>query len=213
MIFFFLSLFSTIGKYQELKNGTIPPFKESAWGKQNKNSIGKSGSKKLDDNFVYTQKQKNIWNSFCIFLDERFAEEDLSGILDSDEIARLRISSAISPLLELIPSNVKDVESARIRAQAFADKSYASKEESARLDGLKKLKQKFNRAIVLVLKHVNVQINLYLHRFLKSGPIKKLRTPWRTVSTQRTSAQPSTTRQRTEDHPSGCTVSIPTRSA
>ena len=151
MIYFFLSLFSTIGKYQELKNGTIPPFKESAWGKQNKNSIGKSGSKKLDDNFVYTQKQKNIWNSFCIFLDERFAEEDLSGILDSDEIARLRISSAISPLLELIPSNIRDVESdedkrARIRAQAFADKSYACKEESARLDGLKKLKQKFNRA-------------------------------------------------------------------
>ena len=150
-------------------------------GKQKKKSICKSVSKKLDDNFVYTQKHKNIWNSFCIFLDERFAEEDLSGILDSDEIARLRISPAIPPLLELIPSNVRDVESdedkrARIRAQALADKSYTSKEESARLDGLKKLKQKFNRATVLVLKHVDVQINLYLHRFLKSGPIKKLRT-------------------------------------
>jgi hypothetical protein len=57
--------------------------------------------------------------------------------------------------------------------QALADKSYASKEVS-HLDGLKKLKQKFNRAIVLVLKHVDMQINLDLHQFLKSDPIKNL---------------------------------------
>ena len=38
----------------------------------------------------------------------------------------------------------------------------------------KKLKQKFNRAIFLVLKHVDAQINLDLHQFLKSDPIKKL---------------------------------------
>ena len=60
--------------------------------------------------------------------------------------------------------NVGDEESdedkrARIRAQALADKSYASK-EAAYLDGHKKLKQKFNRATVLVLKNVDAQINL-----------------------------------------------------
>ncbi len=48
-------------------------------GKGKKNSkftISKTGNKKLEDDFVYTQKHKNIWNSFCNFLDERFAEED-----------------------------------------------------------------------------------------------------------------------------------------
>ncbi len=80
--------------------------------------------------------------------------------------------------MEFIPTNVGDQESeeekrARTRAQYLADKSYANK-EAAHLEGLKKLKQKFNRAIVLVLKHVDAQINLDLHQFLKSDPIKKL---------------------------------------
>ena len=48
--------------------------------KNNKFAIGKTGNKKLDDDFVYTQKHKNIWNSFCNFLDERFAAEELSEI-------------------------------------------------------------------------------------------------------------------------------------
>ena len=73
--------------------------------------------------------------------------------------------------------NVGDVESDEerraSRAQTLADKSYASR-EAAHLEGLKKLKQKFNRATVLVLKHVDAQINLDLHQFLKSDPIKKL---------------------------------------
>ena len=146
--------------------------------RKNKFTIGKTGNKKLEDDFVYTQKHKNIWNSFCNFLDERFAEEDLSEILDAEEITRLKIPPTIPALLEFIPMNVGDVESdedkrARIRAQALADKSYASK-EAAHLEGLKKLKQKFNRATVLVLKHVDAQINLDLHQFLKSDPIKKL---------------------------------------
>ena len=74
----------------------------------------------------------------------QFAEEDLSEILDADEVARLEIPPAIPALLEFIPTtNVGDVGSdedkrARIRAQALADKSYASK-EAAHLDGLKKL--------------------------------------------------------------------------
>jgi hypothetical protein len=59
--------------------------------KKNKFKISKTGNKKLDKDFIYTQKHKNIWNSFCIFLDERFAEEDLSEILDAEEISRLKI--------------------------------------------------------------------------------------------------------------------------
>ena len=110
--------------------------------KNNKFAISKTGNKKLDDDFVYTQKHKNIWNTFCNFLDERFAdEEDLSEIFDAKEIARLKIPPTIPALLEFIPTNVGDLESdedkrARIQAQAVADKSYASKEAS-HLDGLK----------------------------------------------------------------------------
>jgi hypothetical protein len=127
--------------------------------KKNKFTIGKTRNKKLEDDFVYTQKHKNIWNFFCNFLDERFAEEDLSEILDAEKIARLKIPPTIPAHLEFIPTNVGDQESeeekrARIRAQSHADKSYASK-EAAHLEGLKKLKQKFNRAIVLVLKHAD----------------------------------------------------------
>jgi hypothetical protein len=110
--------------------------------KRSKFTISKTGNKKLDEDFVYTQKHKNIWNSFCNFLDERFAEDDLSEILDAEEISRLKIL-----------------------------KSYVSK-EAAHLKGLKKLKQKFNRTTVLVLKHVDAQINLNLHQLLKSDPIK-----------------------------------------
>ncbi len=91
----------------------------------------------------------------------------------------MKIPPAIPALLEFIPpTNVGDLEldeerRARIRAQTLADKSYASR-EAAYLDGLKKLKQKFNRAMVLVLKHVDAQINLDLHQFLKFDPIKNL---------------------------------------
>jgi hypothetical protein len=147
--------------------------------KKNKFTISKTGNKKLDEDFVYTQKHKNIWNSFCNFLYERFAEEDLSEILDAEEISRLKIPPTIPAHLEFIPANVVVLESAeeekraRNRAQSLADKSYASKEASY-LEGLKKLKQKFSRAAVLVLKHVDAQINLDLHQFLKSDPIKKL---------------------------------------
>jgi hypothetical protein len=139
--------------------------------KNNRFTISKTGNKKLDEDFVYTQKHKNIWNSF---LDEKFAEVDLSEILDAEEISRLKNPPTIPAHLEFIPTNVGDVESeeekrARNRAQSLADKSYASK-----LEGLKKLKQKFNRAKALVLKHIDAQINLNLHQLLKSDPIKNL---------------------------------------
>ena len=79
--------------------------------RKNKFTIGKTGNKKLNEDFVYTQKHKNIWNSFCNLLDERFAEEDLSEILNAEEITRLKIPSTIPALLEFIPMNVGDVES------------------------------------------------------------------------------------------------------
>ena len=41
--------------------------------------------KKLPEDFLYTQNHKSIWNFFSNFLDERFAEEDFSEILDEDE--------------------------------------------------------------------------------------------------------------------------------
>ena len=78
--------------------------------KNNKFTISKTGNKKLEDDFVYTQKHKNIWNSFCNFLDERFAEEDLSEILDAEEGARLKIPSTTPAYLEFIPTNVEDVK-------------------------------------------------------------------------------------------------------
>jgi hypothetical protein len=78
--------------------------------KKSKFTISKTGNKKLDEDFVYTQKHKNIWNSFCNFLDERFAEEDMSEILDAEEISRLKIPPTIPELLVFIPTNVGDVE-------------------------------------------------------------------------------------------------------
>ncbi len=123
----FCLYFSTNEEYQELENGTISPFQESAFN--NKFAAGKTGNKKLEENFVHTQKHKNIWNSFCNFLDEKFAGEDLSETLDAEEFSRLKIPPAIPALLEFIPLNAGDVESdeerrARIRAQTLADKSY-----------------------------------------------------------------------------------------
>ena len=41
-------------------------------------------------------------------------------------------------------------------------------------NGIKKLAQKFNRATVLVLKHTDTLINLDMHQFLNTDPIKRL---------------------------------------
>ena len=102
-----------ISRTQEWDDSTIRRKHSEGKGKKNnKFAIGKTGIKKLEDDFVYTQKHKNIWNSFCNFLDERFAEEDLSEILDAEEIARLKISTTNnSSTLKFIPTHVGDVES------------------------------------------------------------------------------------------------------
>ena len=74
------------------------------------------------------------------------------------------------------PGEVEFEESkrARARGQSLADKSYAGR-EAQYFDGIKKLGAKFSRATVLVvLKHTDALINLDMHKFLKSDPIKRL---------------------------------------
>ena len=86
--------------------------------KKSKFTTSKTGNKKLDEDFVYyMQKHKNIWNSFCNFLDERFAEEDLSEILDAEEFSRLKIPPTIPAHLEFIPTNVGDQETEEEKSQ------------------------------------------------------------------------------------------------
>jgi len=74
-----------------------------------------------------------------------------------------------------VPGELESEEAkrARARGQALADKSYAGR-EAQYFDGIKKLAAKFNRATVLVLKHTDALINLDMHQFLKSDPIKRL---------------------------------------
>ena len=120
--------------------------------------LTQSGRKKLpDEDFFYTQNHKSIWKFFSNFLDERFAEEDLSEIL-----TRIKTAPTIPPMLQFEPQTPGEVESeeakrARTRGQSLADKSYAGR-EAQYFDGIKKLAAKFNRATVLVLKHTDALI-------------------------------------------------------
>ena len=68
---------------------------------------------------------------------------------------------------------LEEAKRARMRGQSLADKSYAGR-EAQYFDGIKKLAAKFNRAIVLVLKHTDALLNLDMHQFLNSDPIKRL---------------------------------------
>jgi hypothetical protein len=133
-----------------------------------------AGRRKLPEDFSYTQNHKSIWNSFSNFLDEKFAEEDLSEILDEDEVTRIKTAPAIPPMLQFEPQTPGEVESeeskrARARGQSLADKSYAGR-EAQYFDGIKKLAAKFSRATVLVHKHTDALINLDMHQFLRSDP-------------------------------------------
>ncbi len=145
-----------------------------------KYDLTQAGRRKLPEDFLYTQNHKSIWNSFSNFLDEKFAEEDLSEILDEDEVTRIKTAPAIPPMLQFEPQTPGEVESeeskrARARGQSLADnKSYAGRKEAPYFDGIKKLAAKFSRATVLVLKHTDALINLDMHQFLKSDPVKLL---------------------------------------
>ena len=143
-----------------------------------KYDLTQSGRKKLPEDFLYTQNHKNIWNFFSNFLDARFAEEDLSEILDEDEVTRIKTAQTIPPMLQFEPQTPGEVEleeakRARTRVQSLTDKSYTGR-EAQYFDEIKKLAAKFNRATVLVLKHTDALINLDMHQFLNSDPIKRL---------------------------------------
>jgi hypothetical protein len=142
-----------------------------------KYDLTQSGRKKLPEDFLYTQNHKSIWNFFSNFLDERFAEEDLREILDEDEVRRIKTAPTIPPMLQFEPQTPGEVESeeakrARTRRQSLADKSYAGR-GAQYFNGIKNLAAKFNRATVLVLKHNHALINLDMHQFLNSDPIKR----------------------------------------
>ena len=68
-----------------------------------KYDLTQAGRRKLPEDFLYTQNHKSIWNSFSNFLDEKFAEEDLSEILDEDEVTRTKTAPVIPPILQFEP--------------------------------------------------------------------------------------------------------------
>ena len=114
--------------------------------KKNKFTINKTGNKKLDEDFVYTQKHKNIWNSFCNFLDERFAKEDLSEILDAEETARLKIPPTIPAHLELIPTNIGDLESEEQKSSANSRRQVLREQRSLSSGRTQEIKTKIQQS-------------------------------------------------------------------
>ena len=99
---------------------------------------------------------------FSNFLDERFAEEDLSEILDEDEVTRIKTASTILPMLQFEPQTQGEVESVetrrtRERGQSLANKSYAAR-EAQYFDGINRLAQKFNRATVCLSTPMHLSI-------------------------------------------------------
>ena len=69
-----------------------------------KYDLTQAGRRKLPEVFLYTQNHKSIWNnSFSNFLDEKIAEEDLSEILDEDEVTRIKTAPVIPPMLQFEP--------------------------------------------------------------------------------------------------------------
>jgi hypothetical protein len=64
-----------MGKFQHSKKAHSD--KRNKAGKARNYDITKSGREKLPEDFVYSQNDKKIWNSFCNLLNKRFAEEDL----------------------------------------------------------------------------------------------------------------------------------------
>ena len=73
-----------MGKFHHFKKNHGDKKKSSSL--RPKYDLTQAGRKKLPEDFLYTQHHKSIWIFFSNFLDERFAEEDLSKILDEDEV-------------------------------------------------------------------------------------------------------------------------------
>jgi hypothetical protein len=78
--------------------------KKSSSSRPKKYDLTQSGRKKLPEDFLYTQNHKSIWI-------ERFAEEDLSEILDEDEVTRNKTAPTIPPMLQFEPQTPGQVES------------------------------------------------------------------------------------------------------
>ena len=87
-----------MGKFYHSKKNHGDKKKSSS--SRPKYDLTQSGRKKLPEDFLYTQSHKSIWNSLGNFLDERFAEEDLSEILDEDEVTRIKTAPPIPPMLQ-----------------------------------------------------------------------------------------------------------------
>jgi hypothetical protein len=94
-----------------------------------KYDLTQSGRKKLPEDFLYTQNHKSIWNFFSKFLDKKFAEEDLSEILDEDEVARIKTAPTIPPMLQFQPQTPGEVESEEAKRTRTRGQSLATQEE------------------------------------------------------------------------------------
>ena len=86
-----------------------------------KYDLTQAGRRKLPEDFLYTQNHKSIWNSFSNFLDEKFAEEDLSEILDEDKVTRIKTAPAIPPMLQRQSTSVKQRNSGWIGAKCCGE--------------------------------------------------------------------------------------------
>ena len=95
-----------------------------------KYDLTQSGRKKLPEDFLFAQSHKSIWNSFSNFLDERFAEEDFSEILDEDDVIRIKTAPAIPPMLHFEPQIPGEVESEESKARTITRGQVLCRERS-----------------------------------------------------------------------------------
>jgi hypothetical protein len=111
-----LSLFILLNQNQEYKDGKFYHSKKHHGDKKKSSSsrlkydLTQAGRRKLPEHFLYTQNHKSIWNYFSNFLEEKFAEEDLSEILDEDEVTIIKTAPAIPPMLQFELQTPGEVE-------------------------------------------------------------------------------------------------------
>ena len=113
----FVSIYSSKPKIKSTRIGKFHHSKKHYGNKKKssssrpKHDLTQSGRKKLPEDFLHAQNHKSIWNFFSNFLDERFAEEDLSEILDEDEVTRIKTAPTISQMLRFELQTQGEVES------------------------------------------------------------------------------------------------------
>ena len=109
----------TMGKFHHSKKHHGDKKKSSS--SRPKYDLTQAGRRKLPEDFLYTQNHKSIWNSFSNFLDEKFAEEDLSEILDEDEVTRIKTAPVIPPMLQFEPQTPGEEESEESKRRGRED--------------------------------------------------------------------------------------------